>query len=89
MLFILQEIIYVLLVSHEVFEPNGRYMQKMDCDIHEGFADPNLTATLKTLQQLLANLTRHIFHIFAVLLKHFLSTVLGISSSHLPHRPLY
>ena len=41
MLCILQNVIVILLVSNEVFEPNGPYMLKMDSDIHEGFTDPN------------------------------------------------
>jgi hypothetical protein len=41
MLCILQQVIFILLVSYEVFEPNGRYMLNMDSDIHEGFTDPN------------------------------------------------
>ena len=41
MLCILQEVIFILLVSHEVFEPSSHYMLKKDSDIHEGFTDPN------------------------------------------------
>jgi hypothetical protein len=42
MLCMLQEVIFILLVSHEVFEPSSHYyMLKKDSDIHEGFTDPN------------------------------------------------
>lgn len=40
-------------------------------------------------QQLLTNLTRLIFHVFAILCKCFLNTALGISYSHLPHFVLH
>lgn len=80
MLFILQEIIFILLVTHEVFKPNRHHKLKMDSDIHEGFADPSQTETLKMLQQLLTNLTRLILHDFAVLFNQAFSQY---SSGHL------
>jgi len=41
MLCILQEVIFISLVSCEVFEPSGHHMLKMDSDIHKGFTDPS------------------------------------------------